>query len=715
MGAVVSTSHSMGPRFQTIEQMVVAAAEAVRPPVRMTVSEAAEEYHIVKNPGQHEGPFSLEKTPYLREPMDVLTSLDFTGMIFAGPARTGKSAMAINWLCHTAITDPADMMIVQMSQNNARDWSQADLAKALRNSPELKKRLVPGKANDNVYDKQFLSGMRLTVTWPTINNLSGKTIPRLFIMDLDRIKPQIIDHEALVYDATRKRAGTFKRYGMTAAEASPGFPIQDPKWVVDPARPHEAPPAEGILSLYNRGDRRRWYWQCLFCGDTFQPRFNLLRWPDSKDLMECAEQAFMACPHCYEKNKDPLTFAMQPELNNAGRWVKEGQIWDGNNGIVGIPRRSDIASFWMFGPAAGFADWKSLTLNYLNACEDFERTGSDGSLMTTVTVDQGEGYVPKALEGGLLPETLKNRAEDWGGHDDQGTPFVPAGLKDGGFLMAAIDVQAGGRPSFVVHVFGVSKGFDIYHVDMYKIDRANRRDETTGERHLIDPAAYPEDWDLLIEQVMEKSWPLPDATGRRMGLKMTVCDSGGRDGVTRNAYEFYHRLRAAGKADRFHLLAGRPSKTDMSTIRRTDIENWTGTKRLAGAVGAIPLWLVNSNIVKDTASNMLHRAETGGMIHFPAWAPQWLYTQLTTEIRLPTGWKNPNGKKNEAFDLLAYCIAFCDHADIRMRFLDWSNPPSWAAPWDRNDFVFAADAKQSFAAEFVKPARSLAEIARDLA
>ena len=692
--------------FDSLEAMVLASAEAVRPPERITVSEAAK-YHIVKNPGQHEGPFSLEKTPYLREPQDELSSLNHTAMVFAGPARTGKSAMLINWLCHTAITDPADMMVVHMAQHTARDWSQADLAKAIRNSPELAARIVPGKSNDNVYDKRFLSGMRLTVTWPTIKNLSGKTIPRLWIMDMDRIKPQIIDGEGHVFDLTRKRADTFKRYGMCAAEASPGFPINDPKWIPDPTRPHEAPPAEGILALYNRGDRRRWYWQCVFCGDTFQPRFNLLRWPDSKDFMECAEQAYMACPHCFEVNKEPITFAMQPELNNAGRWIKEGQIWRGNEGIFGVPRRSDIASFWMFGPAAGFTDWKVLVQRYLVACEEYERTGNDGSLMTTVTVDQGEGYVPKALEGGLLPETLKNRAEEFGGRDPDGVPYVPVGVR---FLIAAVDVQ---KESFVVHIFGIGEGFDIWHVDMFKIKKSARIDDQ-GHPHVVDPASYIEDWDLLVG-MMERTWPLPDDTGRRMSLKMTVCDSGGRDGVTRNAYEFYHSLRDAGKHQRFHLLAGRPSKHEMSTIRLTHIENWTGTKRLAGAVGAIPLWLVNSNIVKDTARNMMMRTEPGGMVHFPNWAPMWLYSQLTNEFRQTDGtWKNPNNKRNEAFDLLAYCIAFCDHSDIRMRFLDWANPPGWAAPWDRNDLVVGATQKP-YQAEYAAPVRSLADIANDVA
>lgn len=675
------------PRYRTLEDIIVATSEAIHPPERITVSQAAERYHIVKNPGQHEGPFSLEKTPYLREPMDVLTSLDFTGMVFAGPARSGKSAMAINWLAHTAITDPADMLIVHMSQHTARDWSQADLARAIRNSPELRKRVSSRRSDDNTYDKTFLSGMRLVVTWPTISNLSGKTIPRQFIMDLDRIKPQIIEKEAHVFDATRKRGGTFKRYAMCAAEASPGFPITDPKWFATPQAPHEAPPCEGILALYNRGDRRRWHWTCPHCSGKFEPHFRLLRWPNSADIMEAAEQVNMICPHCTEKDGVLIAPDMQYELNQGGRWIKEGQIWLPDGTISGKPRRSDIASFWMFGPAAGFTDWQLLVKNYLQALESYDKTGDEGPLMTTVNVDQGDAYVSKTLEGGRLPEALQARAEDWGGHDVNGDPYVPIALKDGGFLIAMVDVQAGGRPSFVVHVYGVDRNRDIWHVHMFKIVKSERLDES-GERHGLDPSAYIEDWRLLVGQVMNRSYPLPDGSGRRMSIKLTACDSGGRDGVTAKAYDFYRELRAAGDHKRFHLLKGAPSRTETAPIRIS----WPNSQqkdRFAIARGDVPVWLINSNIVKDAASNMLGRVEPGAMVHFPSWAENWLYSQLTTEVRQSNGeWDNPTKKRNEAFDLLAYAVAFCDHPDIKLRFLDWDKAPGWAAPWDRNDFVF---------------------------
>lgn len=681
--------------FTSLEAMVVAAADGVRPPERITVSEAAERYHIVKNPGQHEGPFSLDKTPYLREPMDVLTSLDFTGMAFCGPARTGKSAMAINWLCHTAITDPADMMFVHMAQHTARDWSQADLQKALRNSEDLRKRLSPARQDDNTYDKRFLSGMRAIVTWPTITNLSGKTIPRLWIMDMDRIKPQVIEKEGHVFDLTRKRAGTFKRYGMTAAEASPGFPVTDPKWIA--SSPHEAPPCEGILSIYNRGDRRRWYWNCPHCAAKFEPRFGLLRWEEKPDIMDAADTAHLPCPKC----GSVLTPDLQRDLNLGGRWIKEGQTWQEDGSITGTPRRSDIASFWLFGPAAGFTDWKQLVREYLRAQEEYERLGDDAKLMTTVTVDQGEAYVPPALLAGRLPEELKRRAEDWGG--SAGEPVVPSDA-EGGFLIATIDVQAGARPSFVVHVFLVNAD-GIAHVDMFKIRKSERLDED-GERHLLNPASHSEDWDLLIPQVLERDYPLGDGSGRRLQIKIVGCDSGGagsttvenkpkkgdiatpKVSVTSNAYQFYRRLRGEGLDKRFHLLKGSPSRTETAPIR-VSYPDAQQKDRLAIARGDVPVWLVNSNIVKDQVSNMLGREDSGGRVRFPTWAEDWLYTQLTTEVRTGKGWENPSRRRNEAFDLLAYAVALLRHPDLRTHVAGfWDAPPPWAGQWDANPLVY---------------------------
>jgi phage terminase large subunit GpA-like protein len=700
--------------YDSIEEMVVLAAEAARPLDRISVSEAATRYHMVKRPPMHDGPFSLDKAPYLREPMDELTSLEHTGLVFVGPARTGKSAMFLNWMAHTAIHDPTDMMLVHMAQHTARTWSQADLAKMLRDSPEVQKRLVPGRQNDNTFDKKFLSGMRLEITWPTINNLSGKTLRYTWIMDYDR-EPIEIDKEGSKWDLTKKRTQTYKRYGMTVAETSPGFLVEDPKWLA--SAPHEAPPTKGLLAVYNEGDRRRWYWRCPQCHSAFEPHRRYLVYPASLDPMEAAEQVVMVCPH----DGFPMTPDMQHELNLGGRWVKEGQLWmpDSREPLVGTARRSPIASFWMFGPAAAFTDWGELTYKLLTAEAKFESNGDEAPIQTVINTDFGEPYTLKATEAGRLPEELRKRAQAYSGKGE-----VPEGV---GFLVTTIDVQAGGRPSFVCHTYGIGPGIspeelqaghlpkdvDIWHVDMWKIRKSERRDED-GERKLLDPASFPEDWDCLIPQVVERTYPLSDGSGRHMRVKIIACDSGGagasgnsrqaqakQDGpkvsVTSNAYEFWRRLKKRGDAShiRFHLVKGAPSPS-APEMHKTFPDSQQKDK-FAIARGDVPVWLVNSNKVKDRVYNKLGRNEPGGQIHFPVWYDDdgtpidtgWLYSQLTTEIRTTRGWENPARRRNEAFDLLAYCIGICLTPQIRLEFINWTSPPDWATPdWDRNSMVF---------------------------
>lgn len=662
--------------FTSIEQMIVASAEAVRPPERLSVSEAAERYHYVNLPGTHVGFFDYSKTPYMREPNDILQSSLFTGGAFVGPARTGKSAGGLNWVASTVVCDPADMMIVHMTQSTGRDWSQSDLARMIRHSPEIRKRMVPGRQNDNVFDKRFLSGMRLLIKYPSISELSGKTIPRLYLMDYDRM-PLDVEGEGNPFDLAKKRAATFRQFGMCFAEGSPGYLIEDPRWI--PTTPHEAPPTKGLLSIYNRGDRRRWYWDCVHCHDPFEADFKHFDYPDSADLVESAEQAVIICPGC----GSAITPEMKHEINDKGLWVPEGQHWDtAANTLVGIARRSEIASWWLKGPAAGFATWKTLVLNYLQAEDEYKRTGSEEALKTTVNVDQGLPYLMKEIAGGRLPEELKERAEDWGGSSI--APVVPHGVR---FLVKTVDVQA---RSFVVQTHGVTDANDVLLIEMKKL-RLSRTTNHLDEPEILDPAARPEDWDQLIDE-LEQSYPLADGSGRQMQIKIMGVDSGGAAGVTANAYAFWRRLRDRGDQShlRLHLLKGISSRSaprisrSMPDAQRKD--------RLAQARGEVPVYLINTDLMKDQVSAMLGRAEAGGMVRYPIWGEDWLYKQLTSEVRTTQGWKNIAGnKRNEAWDLLIYAIALCLHADIQLERPDfWLRPPRWADDWDVNTMVLGA-------------------------
>lgn len=692
-------------RFDSLEEMLVATAEAVRPPERLTVSEAAERFRYISNPGSYVGPLRNSMTPYMIEPMDELASLDYTGLIFVGPAQTGKTdALLLNWLTHTAMCDPADMMFIQTSQSTARDFAKRRIERLYRHSPKVGDKRLPGRNNQNTFDTKFQSGMLFTMSWPTINELSGKPIPRLALTDYDRM-PQDIDEEGSPFDLARKRATSFRRYGMTLAESSPGFEIENPKWM--PSTKHEAPPTKGILSLYNRGDRRRFYWRCPHCSEPFEPDFNLIHYPETKDMMEAAEAAHLNCPHCgcmITHEPSEQGGPGKHELNIAGRWVKDGMIWMPDGSMQGKPIRTDIASFWMKGVCAAFTDWKGLVFNYLKAMEEFENNGSEEALKTTINTDQGLPYKPMAMSDSKLPEEIKARAKELG------EGVVPEGVR---FLIATIDVQ---KNRFEVQVHGFGVGGDVWVIDRYNIKKSKRLDEE-GEHLWVKPGAESEDWHVLIEQVLEKTYPLSDGSGRHMMPKAFGCDSGGAEKVTTNAYNFWRYLRDKVESDfykRLLLIKGSSIKTAPRV--QVSFPDSDRKDRKAGARGEVPVLMINGDMIKDQLSLMLDRDVVGsGVISYPEWLPDWWYSEMVAETRTKKGWENLQSRRNEAWDLLMYAQAIALSRLVQIEKIDWEKPPGWAKDWDENDLVFLPEENpRPFESKKKDVSKSLSRLAESL-
>lgn len=686
--------------FKTLEDMLLSAAEGVRPPIRMTVSEAAEKHRKLENQGSYVGDWQNSMTPYLVEPMDVLNSREFTGMVFVGPAQCGKTDMFLNWQLFSVICDPADMMLIQTAQDTARDFSIRRVDRLHRHSPDVGERLIARRDADNTFDKKYQSGMLLTLSWPTINQLSGRPVPRLWLTDYDRMVEDV-DDEGSPFDLARKRATSFRSHGMTAVESSPGRTITDPKW--QRKTRHEAPPTTGILALYNRGDRRLYYWHCISCHNAFEPNFNLLQTNDSADEMEQAEGAVMACPHCGQiYSHDPSPSGDEgpgKHMMNAeeARWVGDGQTWNAEKELEGNRFRSDIASFWLKGVCAAFSDWKTLFLNGLKAEKEYADTGSETALKTTVNVDRGEAYLPKADATTRVPDQIKARAKDYGDRT------VPWGVR---FLIASIDLQ---KNRFEVQVHGIGAGNDIFVIDRFAIQKSERLD-ADGERLWVNPGAYPEDWKLLVKHVLKKTYPLGDGSGRHMAIKQTVCDSGGSEGFTAAAYAFVRWLKRYepgfedGKigateeddalwepelAGRFMLLKG-ASEENAPRVRVGHPDS-ARKDRHAGARGEIPVLFINGNMVKDTLNMLLDRTEPrGGRINFPAWLGSNFYSELCVEVKDPKGrWINPKKYRNESWDLLVYTLAALLMPGIMSDYINWDDPQEgWAREWDKNDLVF---------------------------
>jgi phage terminase large subunit GpA-like protein len=260
------------------------------------------------------------------------------------------------------------------------------------------------------------------------------------------------------------------------------------------------------------------------------------------------------------------------------------------------------------------------------------------------------------------------------------------------FLYATVDVQ-GNRWEVQVHgiVPPPADGalFDVFVLDRFPIIKSKRTDDD-GEHYWVKPGTYLEDWDLLTEQVIHKTYPLADGSGRRMGIKLTGCDSGGKKGVTSMAYAYWRNLRTDGLSSRFMLLkgVGEPTAPRVNLVY-PDSSGGRKDKR-ALSKGEIPVLLLQTDKIKDQLDNMLDRETPGGMIRFGDTLPDEFYTELTVEQKdLKGKWINPRKYRNEAWDLLVYCLALCSHN--RIEYLDWQDPPGWAADWSSNLMIVESE------------------------
>ena len=513
----------------------------LRAPRRIQVADAVSAYMRVPMGAGNSVPWDPNLAPYIIEPMNCLASREYDAVVFVGPARTGKTIGLIDgWIVYNIVCDPADMLVIQVSEEKAREHSKKRLDRTFRCSPEVKSRLSPRRNDNNVHDRTFRAGNYLKLGWPSVNIMSSSDYKSVALTDYDRF-PEDIDGEGDAFSLGSKRTTTFMSSGMTLVESSPGRDIRDTKW--RPSSAHEAPPTTGVLSLFNRGDRRRLYWPCPHCGEYFQPEVaNMVGYRESPDPVLASESACLQCPAC----KGKITPDMKRELNIRSVWLRDGEKIDRDGNRYGEPRRSRIASFWMEGPAAAYQTWAQMIYKFLTAEQEYEATQSEETLKTVVNTDFGRPYLPRASMEQRKSELLEQRAEEVPKRS------VPDGVE---FIMATVDVQGGKSRRFVVQVTGYGMQGERWLVDRYNIRQSLRANEH-GECYPIDPASYPEDWDLLLSDVFEKSWALSSDPSQRMRLMAMAVDSGGEDGVTDNAYKFWRKCRRDGLGKKIFLFKG---------------------------------------------------------------------------------------------------------------------------------------------------------------
>lgn len=682
--------------------------EALRPPTRMRVSEGAVRNLVIQQPGSPKTAWDASETPYMIEPMDELASRKVEAEVFVGPARTGKTAgLLLGWMAHVVVNDPGDMLFIQMSKDKAREFSKTDVDRAIRYSDYVRAMKSDRAVDSNTFDTMFRHGMWLRIAWPTVSNVSGSTYRYVAITDIDRIEnAENVDGEGPLFDLAKKRTTTFLTRGMTLVESSPGKPFEDPNW--KPATPHEAPPTGGILSLYNRSDRRRWYWRCPDCLGRFEAAPGLKLFsslPDDKTLLEevrtsdisalAQKFAKVVCPQCGSM----IEHKHKRALNKTGIWVPDGITFDERGDPMGKAMNSTVRGYWLGGVAAAYQSWESIVAQYLYGLRDYALTGSEEKLKQTTNTDQAMPYMARHLsEARGSASKPRDRAEV-----GLRRFYVP---EEARCVLVSVDVQGGQNARFDVQVHAVGPFGEQWVIDRFRLTKSKRPGATNEDFAPIDPASYPEDWDVLTDRLLMGTWrtDMPDLEIQPLGV---IVDSGGeaarkgkesdptKSGVTANAYAWIRRLRKLGLHKRAFLYKG-GSNPEAPNIRET----------LVGKIGTrgsndIPLLHCNPNKLSDEVDAGLRRKTPGpGYIHFPApahpvknpdgWVSDAFFDELDAEVRGADGTWSKIRARNETFDHCRMIRALMTHLGV-FRIDDWSVVPPRFAPLERNNMLIRTE------------------------
>lgn len=409
-----------------------------------------------------------------------------------------------------------------------------------------------------------------------------------------------------------------------------------------------------------------------------------LSYPADGTLDEIERETRLLCPvsGCLIEDGE------RREMNKTGRWIGLGQTIQQDGTVIGELTRTKTAGFWIVGAMSPFVlgGIGALARARVKAERELEISGDDNTLRQVMVKQWGIPYAPPRVVGSVDGNELAARAE-------RSLPMgvVPVGCR---FLTAVADVQ---MSHFEWLVRGWGERGESWVIDKGRLP--------------ADPATSADDWDNLLAEVFQRTYPLADDSGRCMPIRACGFDSGGQAGVTQQAYAAWTRwsrarredgektapvIRFFGESDGRKVYSIVPMKgNDGLYSKNLDIV-WPETSRAANRKaggGNVPLAMFNPNQYKDDVIGQLACAEPGPLyVHFPhalrsKEAPHVWFEQLTSEAKDKSGrWQkiNPNAR-NEALDLMVMTHVLAKYHGLNR--IDWTKPPAFARPWDENPFL----------------------------
>lgn len=491
------------------------AFRAWRPPDKLSLSEWSDRFAKLSAESAAV-PGDWQTLPYQKGIMDAITDDALERVVVIKSARVGYTKIVNNLIGYHIHQDPCPMMVVQPTLDDARGYSNEEIAPMLRDTPVLRGLVAESKAKDTsstILQKSFPGGTL---------GLVGANSARGFRRVSRRV---VIFDEVDGYPLSAGDEGDPVRLGIRRSEY-----YWNRKIVMG-----STPTIKGVSRIeenFEQTDQRRFFVPCPHCGE-----YQYLKWggPDKPYGFKWENDDPATTYYLCEASACVIEEADKRAMIEAGEWRATAK--EKSN-----PRYAGF-HIWAAYSYSPNATWSTIVDEFLQA------RGDSLSLRTWVNTVLGETWEEQGQ--GVDAHFLVTRAE----HEDYERETVPSGVA---VLVAAVDVQ-GDR--LEAKIIGYGAGEESWLIDyqvFYGDPEATKEDE-------ISPWQQLDAWRM-------KTWTRDD--GVNMLIALLLVDA--RDGNRTKAIYDYVQPR---QAQRVFAQMGRerlshPGLAVESTTKRSHIKLW---------------------------------------------------------------------------------------------------------------------------------------------
>ena len=637
------------------------------------VSQWADEHRILSKTSSAEpGRWRTERTPYLREIMDVLSPTDPTqNVVFQKGTQLGGTECGNNWVGAIIDQGLGPTMIVLPTSNAAKKSSRTRIGPMIQDTPNLREKVREAKSRDSgntILLKEFDGGVLILAGANSATELKSSPVRNLFLDETEEY-PADVDGQGDPEELAEKRTDTFarrKKFRCSTPTISGGR----------------------IDVAYKASDQRKFYVPCPHCARAQVLRFEQLRWEtrkvhettdigtgevqvveaDTAGSVERDTGELLDVHYECEACKGRIDEHVKPEILAAGKWIATNP---------GPDRAAGFKISALYSPLGWFS-WRQVVLKWLAA----QRDPSGTKLKTFWNTILGEAY--DEAGDSIEPHFLKGRVEPWWRLGSE----IPARCL---LLTAGVDVQ---HNRLEAYVWGEGRDRESWLIDRQVIFGSPALETT---------------WQAL-EDMLAKGYP--HAGGNSLRITAMAVDAG--DGVTTHFVRVFARkwaytrrvLAVKGQSVAGKAVIGRPSKQDVN--HRGEIVK-----------GGVEVWPYGSDTAKGSlyARLKIEPPKTGeaidwtavqaggipGYVHLPSGLPDDVFDQLTAEKRVTrylrgqprVEWVLEKGRRNEALDCAGMADAAAEYAG-RSR-LNWDMLERAINPGQKDLLIEAGKAESAIA------------------